>query len=148
MLYLWTKGPLNVRLSGVVVKNISYQLIELQKYISSDFARKPRAFSELFLKNMYMIDYANYLLLHFVTQFGRLYGDEYISYNIHNLIHLAEDCRRYGHLDLFSTFPFKNSFQKKSTNPLAQLRNREEERCNTLLINTKSYPIIKKKKCE
>lgn len=47
MLYLWTKGPLNVRLSGVVVKNISYQLIELQKHISSDFARKPRALSEL-----------------------------------------------------------------------------------------------------
>ncbi|CAI6373446.1 unnamed protein product [Macrosiphum euphorbiae] len=47
MLYLWIKGPLNVRLSGVVVKNISYQLIELQKHISSDFARKPRALSEL-----------------------------------------------------------------------------------------------------
>jgi len=59
----------------------------------------------------YMIDYVNDLLLHIVTQFGRLYGDEYISYNIHNLIHLSEDCRRYGHLDLFSTFTFENSFQ-------------------------------------
>lgn len=30
-----------------MVKNISYQLIELQKHISSDFARKRRALSEL-----------------------------------------------------------------------------------------------------
>jgi len=48
ILYLWTKGPLNVRLSGVVVKIFLINSLNyLQKYISSDIARKPRALSKL-----------------------------------------------------------------------------------------------------
>lgn len=81
-----------------------------------------------------------------------MYGEEFVSYNIHNLIHLAEDCRLYGTLDTFSTFPFENSFQiikrkfKKSTQPLAQLHNREVENSKILqcLPNTIDIPKLRK----
>ena len=31
-----------------------------------------------------------------------------LVYNVHSLIHLAEDARNFGLLDNFSSFPFKN----------------------------------------
>jgi len=37
------------------------------------------------------IYYANNLLQHFVLGFQNIYGKEYVSHNIYNLIHLAED---------------------------------------------------------
>jgi len=99
-----------------------------------------------------LIDYAEELLIHFVREFSVLYGEEFVSYNIHNLIHLAEDYRSCGTLDTFSTFPFENSFQiikrklKKSTQPLAQLRNRELENHKILqcLPNTLDFPMLGK----
>jgi len=36
---------------------------------------------------------------------------EHVSYNVHSLIHLVDDCRVYGVLDNFSAFTFENSFQ-------------------------------------
>ncbi|KAF0760709.1 Uncharacterized protein FWK35_00012190, partial [Aphis craccivora] len=47
LLLLLTKGPLTVRLSSATVQNISYQLVELSKTITSDFARKCRSLSKL-----------------------------------------------------------------------------------------------------
>jgi len=37
-----------------------------------------------------IINYVNGLLQHFILSFQNIYGKEYISHNIHNLIHLAE----------------------------------------------------------
>lgn len=59
-----------------------------------------------------MIDYAEELYVYFVKDFSILYGEEYVSYNIHNLIHLSEYCKKYGPLDSFSTFQFESNFQK------------------------------------
>jgi len=58
-----------------------------------------------------MINYAEDLLKSYVEQFSDLYGGEHISYNVHSLIHLVDDCRVYGVLDNFSAFTFENSFQ-------------------------------------
>jgi len=57
-----------------------------------------------------MIDYAEELCIYFVKDFLILYEEEHVSYKIHNLIHLAEDCRKYGSLDSFSTFLFESNF--------------------------------------
>jgi len=81
-----------------------------------------------------------------------LYGEEFVSYNIHNLIHLAEYCRSYGTLDTFSTFSFENNFQiikkkfKKSILSLAQLNNREVDNSKILqyLPNTIDIPMLGK----
>ncbi len=39
-------------------------------------------------------------MLQFVEYYDCLYGDGFVVYNIHNLIHLAADAERYGVLDL------------------------------------------------
>ena len=51
---------------------------------------------------------ANDLLHKFVQQAPSLFGEEFMSYNVHCLIHLAMDAKRYGHLDRVSAFTFEN----------------------------------------
>ena len=53
-------------------------------------------------------DYANDLLVLFVTEAGKFYGKEIYVYNVHSLIHLANDVKNLGPLDEFSSFPFEN----------------------------------------
>ncbi|KAJ8937837.1 hypothetical protein NQ314_011698 [Rhamnusium bicolor] len=52
--------------------------------------------------------YANELLLVFVQHCERLYGQQFLIYNVHMLLHLADDVNKYGPLDVFSCFPFEN----------------------------------------
>lgn len=81
--------------------------------------------------------YAKSLLKHFVSVYEILYGRELISYNVHGLLHLADDVLLYGHLDIYSTFDFENhlgymkKLMRKSDRSLQQLNNRlsEKESC-------------------
>lgn len=79
------------------------------------------------------LDYAQQLLTFFVNSITTLYGQEQLSYNVHNLVHLADDSKRFGILDGFSTFKFENFLGKiklslKSGNrPLEQIFNRISE---------------------
>jgi len=57
-------------------------------------------------------DYAQQLLVVFVKQVEQLYGSEYLVYNVHSLIHLADDVRLFGNLDHISAFPFENYLRK------------------------------------
>ena len=54
------------------------------------------------------LDFAQYSLQYFVAQFGEIYGRQHIVYNVHSLIHLASDARRYGVLDNFSCFEYES----------------------------------------
>jgi hypothetical protein len=56
-------------------------------------------------------DYAEDLLKSFVEQISDLYGEEHVSYNVHSLKLLKDDCHVYGVLDNFSAFTFENRFQ-------------------------------------
>lgn len=51
---------------------------------------------------------AKTLLITFVNQYKELYGYEYISHNVHNLIHLPDDVKNLGYLDEFSAFMYEN----------------------------------------
>ncbi len=90
-------------------------------------------------------DYANYLLQEFVKDCIDLYGQEFVVYNVHNLIHLAADVKQYGELDKFSAFKYENYLKTikqrlRSTNkPLQQLYMRDKER---MALDTK--PKIRK----
>lgn len=53
------------------------------------------------------IDYAQKLLHHFVSSFVLLYG----AHNVHGLIHLAQDVKKFGPLDNFSSFRYENYLQ-------------------------------------
>lgn len=81
-------------------------------------------------------EYAKDLLIYFVKTCQHLYGEEFMIYNIHNLIHLSNDIAKFGNLDSFSSFPFESFLfsikkqLKKGDKPLQQLFNRIVERAN------------------
>ena len=54
-------------------------------------------------------EYANEILRTFVHNALALYGHEMMVYNVHALVHLADDVRRFGSVDEFSAFPFENA---------------------------------------
>lgn len=76
------------------------------------------------------LDYAENLLKHFVHSLAKLYGKAHASHNIHNLLHLVADVRKFGILDNFSCFRFENYMStikkllKKGDKPLQQLSRR------------------------
>jgi len=55
-----------------------------------------------------MCDYAKKLLVIFVESCAPLYGKEMLVYNVHSLIHLPDDVKKFGPLDRFSAFPFES----------------------------------------
>jgi len=87
--------------------------------------------------------YANELLIYFVKTFKILYGEDNIVYNVHNLIHICKDVKKYGSLDTFSAFPFENYMKalkkmlRKSEKPLSQINNRISEQMTISEINDK-----------
>lgn len=59
------------------------------------------------------LSYARELLKYFVKTSEMVYGDTFVSYNIHSLIHIADDVEYYGvSLNELSAFQFENHLQK------------------------------------
>ena len=95
------------------------------------------------------LDYAKQLLIVCVENMKVLYGTGMLVYNVHCLIHLADDVKNFGPLDNFSAFPFENKLGtlkklvRKPSFILKQVERRLEERRNskkTLLpVNKKLY---------
>ena len=83
--------------------------------------------------NAHFNDYANELLVAFVTDVHKIYGIEMLVYNVHGLVHLANDAKLLGCLDQFSAFKFENKLKnlkhmvRKPQFPLAQLDRRIRE---------------------
>lgn len=59
-------------------------------------------------QNLHLLDIAERLFKEYVDMFKTLYGRGYVSYNVHNLVHIVDDVRNFGPLDNFSCFPFEN----------------------------------------
>ena len=78
-------------------------------------------------------EYAHNLLCLFVKNFGELYGMNMLVYNVHGLVHLADDVKKFGPLDTFSAFPFENFLGKlkkmlrSPKHPLSQVVRRLSE---------------------
>lgn len=79
------------------------------------------------------INEAERFLEQFVLSFEKIYGRHFVSYNVHNLLHLANDVRKFGTLDTFSAFKYENYMKtvkgliRKADRPLQQLCNRYAE---------------------
>ncbi|XP_045034878.1 uncharacterized protein LOC116930280 isoform X1 [Daphnia magna] len=80
-----------------------------------------------------IVPYCSGFLKHFIEDAIELYGMQFVSANVHNLIHLTDDVRRFGNLDSFSAYPFENYLQiiknlvRKSANLLPQIVKRLSE---------------------
>ncbi|CAN8028629.1 unnamed protein product [Ixodes persulcatus] len=55
--------------------------------------------------------YAERLLVFFVRTYISIYGESAVSHNVHGLIHLGQDVRTHGPLEMWSSFPFENFMQ-------------------------------------
>jgi len=51
---------------------------------------------------------ATTLIRKFVYDYSILYENEFITYNVHSLIHLSRFVKHHGPLDSFSAFKFEN----------------------------------------
>lgn len=93
--------------------------------------------------------YAHDLLQTFVTHFYQVYGDDMAVYNVHCLVHLANEAHNFGSLDNISAFPFENYLSKlkkmarKPTFPLAQIIRRLSEQTDSQK-EPKTYPHLSK----
>lgn len=81
-------------------------------------------------------EYAHKLFEHFISNSIRIYGSHFISYNVHNLLHLNDCVKLFGPLDSFSAFPFENYMRqitrkvRKTSKPLQQVVRRTYEERN------------------
>ena len=63
----------------------------------------------------------------YVKDFASIYGNEFVSYKIHSLIHIAQDARKFGPLDNVSAFPFETflgtmkKLVRRPQNPVQQI---------------------------
>lgn len=82
------------------------------------------------------LEYAHQLLDYFVKTFQQIYGIEFMSHNVHGLLHLADDYKIYGPLDSCSCFYFENYMKylkrmlRKHDKPLQQVVKRYKEICD------------------
>ncbi|KAJ8050246.1 hypothetical protein HOLleu_03378 [Holothuria leucospilota] len=101
-------------------------------------------------------DHAQSLLILFVKHVGDLYGKHHLVYNVHGLVHLADNAKMYGCLDNICGFHFENFLGQlkklvRSPNyPLQQVIRRLSEQdampgnVHSLPRNSTSNFIVKK----
>lgn len=88
------------------------------------------------IKESNNVIYAGGLLQHFVQCFETTYGKRYVTFNIHNLLHLSADVQKFGALENFSAFVFENYLKslkrllRKGQKPLEQIARRIYESDN------------------
>lgn len=136
--FLLYTGP--VVLKGILKPNVYENFLVLHVAISI-------LCNTNYVKNDNDIEYADKLLRLFVSQFQIIYGKEYVSHNIHNLLHITSDVKKFGSLDEYSAFRFENfnasikKIMRKFDKPLQQLAKRYSEIENntneTFKLNTK-----------
>ena len=114
-----------------------------------------------FLYQTYL-QFAKELLPLLVSDFPKLYGDETVVYNIHGLIHLADDVERFGPLENFSAFVFESflgrlkRLVRRPNYPLQQVIRRLSKNCHQFCVKEygdgigivkKSFERTTSKKC-
>ena len=143
--FLLYTGP--VVLCDILLKQMYQNFVTLSVAIncllSPDFAGK--------------VEYQNYaekLLINFVLNFKQIYGASQLVYNVHSLIHLAQDCRKFGVLDNVSAFPYENylgmlkKWVRRPQNPIAQIVCRIAEKESIIKHNyTKGNEELAEKTC-
>lgn len=78
----------------------------------------------------HLLRLANEMIKHYVEHYKNFYGSEYITSNVHNLLHVVEEVKRFGTFQTFNAYPFENKLfvikkmLRQGNKPLAQVANR------------------------
>lgn len=101
------------------------------------------------------IDIADSLFRDYVESYIHLYGIDSIGSNVHNLIHIVEDVKRFGPLPNISAYPFENALcrikrlLRHGNLPLSQIAKRlvEQTFTNNLVLrySENEYKLIAEK---
>ncbi|XP_053685668.1 uncharacterized protein LOC128735198 [Sabethes cyaneus] len=89
---------------------------------------------------------ARKMLEKFVTGYMELYGEQFMTSNVHNLLHVVDEVERFGPLSTIAAYPFENALQRikcllrSGWKGLEQVINRLSE------INSEEYYITQKSK--
>jgi len=86
-------------------------------------------------KRQELFQYSRKLLHHFVSNSDSMYGENFLVYNVHSLLHLCDDVQFFEtSLDRMSAFPFENYLRtlkrfvrSASVSPIAQVVKRIQE---------------------
>lgn len=97
-----------------------------------------------------LLPLAKELLLYFVDHYKDFYGADCITSNVHNLVHVVDEVKRFGVLHTFSSYPFENKLYlikrmlREGNHPLAQAARRlsEEEGIQTNCYRKKGTDIV------
>ena len=87
-----------------------------------------------------LLNHAEKLFKTFIQNFVIIYGKDCLSYNVHSLLHVAEDARQFSVLDNISAFKFENYLGKmkkmvrRPSNPVAQIVRRISEKENFVTV--------------
>lgn len=96
-------------------------------------------------KYLHLLPMAQAMLDHYIECFREIYGEQYMTSNVHNLTHLVDDVKRFGELESFSAYAFENrlghikQLLRNGRNPLAQVAKRLIEL--TMVDGAKKIPI-------
>ena len=95
--FLLYTGPvvLKNKISPAMHKNVLYLSISIRILLKND-------------SSTVWYDYIENLLKCFVQGIPKIYGNEQLVYNVHSLIHLTDDARKFGSLNNISCFTFEN----------------------------------------
>lgn len=94
-------------------------------------------------------DMANDLLKSFVEKISRLYGNSFMVYNIHSLLHLAKTASSHGCLDSVSAYPFENklgALKKSVRSPLHPIMSLIKSTLMEMALNKNKKIIPHKRK--
>ncbi|XP_024874430.1 uncharacterized protein LOC112456256 isoform X1 [Temnothorax curvispinosus] len=81
----------------------------------------------------HMTPAADVIIRQFIKHAIKVFGKQFVVYNVHSLCHLSEECRLHGAIDSFSAFKYENFFMtiknclRSTYKPLEQLVNRDFE---------------------
>lgn len=112
--------------SGIVILKDVLQSEEYEHYLTLCCAVR------ICSTNVYaeMLPLANELFAEFVESFISIYGQNNVVSNVHNVLHIYNDIRRFGNLNTISTYEFENCLRLMKLNlqsrdaPLEQLSRR------------------------
>jgi hypothetical protein len=103
----------------------------------------------------HLLPLAKELLRNFVERYKNFYGADYVSSNVHNVLHVVDEVFRFGPLQSFTSYPFENKLYsikkllRQGHKPLAQVAKRLSEdtrQQNNISSSDQIYPVVKRLK--